>query len=131
MSIKVDNFLAHHGVKGMRWGVRKRQPPTPGSQKARTAAYKANPTKREYLLGVGKTTAERSKSRRRVAVTAISSILASSAADILVNNIPKLAPYKAGVAAFNSGVRLSAGLGAAYAGVAEIVDRSIDRSQKK
>lgn len=31
MSDQLDNFLAHYGVKGMRWGVRKRRPSSGGS----------------------------------------------------------------------------------------------------
>ena len=35
--MEVENFLAHYGVKGMKWGVRKDQPYVPGSADAETA----------------------------------------------------------------------------------------------
>lgn len=35
--MEVENFLAHYGVKGMKWGVRKDRPYVPGSDDAERA----------------------------------------------------------------------------------------------
>lgn len=47
MEMQVDNFLAHYGVKGMKWGVRRKelraaQPPTKRQQKAAIHQAKAD-----------------------------------------------------------------------------------------
>ena len=126
----VDEFLAHHGVKGMRWGKRTGGArPDVGTRKSRYEHYKENPTARQYALGVGKNQAERTASRKTVGKAAAVAILASAAAKIAVNNVPQLAPYRSGV---NSIANLTqkAGYGAAaYALVAQGVDRGIDKAQ--
>ena len=44
---QVDNELYHHGVKGMKWGIRKQRQPTGGSLKQRWKRHKAEVEKKK------------------------------------------------------------------------------------
>lgn len=132
--IKEAESFAHYGKKGMKWGVRnderggaarrkaEKAEGEKSTQKERNAAYKKDPTAREYFLGTGKTFSERAASRQTAGVMAATAILGGAAAKIAVNTIPQLSQYKAGVREAATTLQV-AGLGVAvYSEVAGRVD---------
>jgi hypothetical protein len=128
-----ENFLTHHGVLGMHWGQRKARPMSE-RQSARSATttpierikqYAKHPTARQYLLGAGKTQADRAAYRRDLGKIAIATILASGAAKIAVNRIPKLSAYSIGVTQIANFAQLASYGTLATAGIAGVIDRHI------
>lgn len=69
-----DDFLEHYGVKGMKWGVRKRRPASSGRRRSSQKAAQARATLGRGLKAVGGKIVAGSKVLGRVTATKVSEL---------------------------------------------------------
>lgn len=128
--LEYNEDLAHVGVPGMKWGQRRSRASSVGTAKSRYASFEKNPTKRQFLTGVGKNFNERQASRKYVGKASLALILASGAAKVAVNTISGLKPFRTGVGSLADMGLTFGSIGITAAAVTEVGDRATGGKNK-